>query len=834
MVSSHESSEEDDERALHYERLPYDAQIVLDTEVGSCIAVHDKFILVGTLTGSIHILDHQGNKTKTLTSHETPVCHISVDAKGEYMASCSENGSVFVHGTASQDNNIAFSFEELVHFCCLNPRFATDSKRSFIIGTDKLMYYQKNFFNKYRMSVIFRGEGPIRTCSWQNRFAAFATDLSVIVFDMSMCAVLCKFRRDQDPSLAPELYPCHMAWMTDRQLLVGWADRINMCNIKEKMRRTHSSPTSFYLEISSIFTTDDIYVCGLAPCGSNIAILGTEKMDGRDNTSHMLFQLLEPHNKYCTQLSSDRIPLKMTSKLRTDFSLSCLTSEQRWFILSPSELVVARPADRDDHIDRLIGNEMYEEAMQVMVNCSSEIKRHSLLVVGKYYLNHLLDTEKYDQVGPLCQKIFGSQSALWEELIFNLATRKKCHIIVNYIPQRKDKKLNLQSYEIMLNEYIQILPAQLPAMVKRWKGLYDPRIVHGAIEERLKYAPDERLEEAVGLLLMYQERYAEALNIFISIRAAKWVHELLRDHFDILKDDIFKRILELMDIDYKEASNFFAKHDYYDVKEVSRRLNDRREYLLEYLRCKFARKPRALDEGDHGQLVEYFARHDPDSLLPFLRKSNKFPLERALHLCEEQGLVQETAFLYERMGNHRKALTLIVTELEDVEQAITFCKEQARDDLWQILIDLCVSRPQLLNVLLNHIGNYIDPTMLIRAIPKGLEIPDLRDSLVRIIHDFKLQIALRESCQKIILSNHRSLFERHFNLRRKPIHVPADSLCESCNRPIVQRDATRMMNVIAFACEHNYHDACVEKTDDLKCRICFNKTKSNFFEYYNA
>ena len=164
---------------------------------------------------------------------------------------------------------------------------------------------------------------------------------------MTACAVLCKFKRDQDPSLAPELYPCQMAWMTDHQLLVGWADRINMCNIRQKvcplkknddffdprhfpnlrlthirfflrnehssnassrmqdeeMRRTQSSPTGYYLEISSIFTTDDIFVCGLAPCGSNIAILGTEKVDGRDNTSQILFQLLEPHNKYCTQVS---------------------------------------------------------------------------------------------------------------------------------------------------------------------------------------------------------------------------------------------------------------------------------------------------------------------------------------------------------------------------------------------------------------------------------------------------------------------------------------------------------------------------------------------------
>lgn len=36
--------------------------------------------------------------------------------------------------------------------------------------------------------------------------------------------------------------------------------------------------------------------------------------------------------------------------------------------------------------------------MQVMVNCSDEIKRHGQLSVGKSYLNHLLETERYAEV----------------------------------------------------------------------------------------------------------------------------------------------------------------------------------------------------------------------------------------------------------------------------------------------------------------------------------------------------------------------------------------------------------------------------------------------------
>lgn len=46
-----------------------------------------KFLLVGTQVGNIHILDHQGNRTKTLTTHTTPVSHISIDEKGLYLNS---------------------------------------------------------------------------------------------------------------------------------------------------------------------------------------------------------------------------------------------------------------------------------------------------------------------------------------------------------------------------------------------------------------------------------------------------------------------------------------------------------------------------------------------------------------------------------------------------------------------------------------------------------------------------------------------------------------------------------------------------------------------------
>ena len=45
------------------------------------------------------------------------------------------------------------------------------------------------------------------------------------------------------------------------------------------------------------------------------------------------------------------------------------------------------------------------------------------------------------------------------------------------------------------------------------------------------------------------------------------------------------------------------------------------------------------------------------------------------------------------MGNHRQALELIVSKLQDVEYAIQFCKEHNYDSLWHELIDYSLNKP---------------------------------------------------------------------------------------------------------------------------------------------
>jgi hypothetical protein len=59
--------------------------------------------------------------------------------------------------------------------------------------------------------------------------------------------------------------------------------------------------------------------------------------------------------------------------------------------------------------------------------------------------------------------------------------------------------------------------------------------------------------------------------------------------------------------------------------------------------------------------------------------------------------------------------------------------------------------------LLENVGVEISPIRLIRRIKNGLEIPGLKEALIKILQDFHLQISLLEGCQTILYGDSAEL-----------------------------------------------------------------------------
>jgi hypothetical protein len=91
-----------------------------------------------------------------------------------------------------------------------------------------------------------------------------------------------------------------------------------------------------------------------------------------------------------------------------------------------------------------------------------------------------------------------------------------------------------------------------------------------------------------------------------------------------------------------------------------------RQLLHEYLHQLFVKDPQ-IGKDFHELQVLLYAEYDYKQLLPFLRQSNFYPLEKAYKTCEERQLYPEMVFILGRMGNSKQGLQLLIEKIGDVK-----------------------------------------------------------------------------------------------------------------------------------------------------------------------
>jgi hypothetical protein len=134
------------------------------------------------------------------------------------------------------------------------------------------------------------------------------------------------------------------------------------------------------------------------------------------------------------------------------------------------------------------------------------------------------------------------------------------------------------------------------------------------------------------------------------------------------------------------------------------------------------------------------------------------------------------------------------------------------------------------------VGVEISPIRLIRRIKNGLEIPGLKEALIKILQDFHLQISLLEGCQTILNGDSSDLSRKldrnqssGFFLSRTPrpfsysasdhpapradaIVPSVGSRCKMCRLPL--HDSPHALTFL-FLCRHVVHAACVSGAESL-------------------
>ncbi|KAK2146463.1 hypothetical protein LSH36_606g03004 [Paralvinella palmiformis] len=748
-----ESDEEDDvEPQLKYERIGNDLANILNKDAASCMAVHPKFLALGTHWGMIHILDHIGHniRSKELPAHTTTVNQISIDDNGDYIASCSDDGRVVINGLYDVENNQTINFDRPIRAVALDPTFSkSGSGKQFVTGEDKLVLNEKGFLSRYKMYTLHQGEGPIRNIQWKSSFIAWSNDQGVKIYDMNSKKRITFIAKDTPRWLAPEMYRCSLCWKDDKTLLIGWGDKIKVCLIREREQIELRDLPDKYVEIIYMFTVE-FMICGIAPHGDQLVILtydeaACEQERGQMVAARPQLRIIEPHMHYYDEVTNDALSIRGFQRYKcNDYHLECLKEENTFFIVSPKDIVIARPRDKDDHVMWLLEHDKYEEAMAVALDHGKELKRHNYQKIGLLYIDYLLERGEFTQAAQLCVKILGKKKDLWEQQVWKFHQIHQLKVLAPYLPTG-EPSLSPQLYEMMLHEFLQTDHQGFQHLIKGWPSI-----------------------SIISRRYTYEKHFDKALYIFLKLRHPE-VFDLIHRHN--LFDSISDQIVLLMEFDVEAAIKMLLDNtDRIPVAKVVKQLEHKPELLHLYLDHLFIKDPE-LGRDFHNLQVRLYAEFDRVKLLPFLRNSTNYPLQEALHECQQRNLIPEMVFLLGRMGNTKQALDLIVNELRDVSQAIDFCKEQNDEELWEDLIDYSLDKPSFITGLLNNIGTHVDPRLLILKIREGMEIKGLRDSLVKILQDYNLQTSLQEGCRKILVNDGFSLMQKLIKMQRKGIRV---------------------------------------------------------------
>ncbi|XP_043265126.1 vacuolar protein sorting-associated protein 41 homolog isoform X2 [Colletes gigas] len=807
------------EPRLKFVRMRNDLERILQNDAASCIAVHPKFLCLGSHWGMIHLLDHQGNniQSKSLQAHTVAVNQISIDYNGDFIASCSDDGKVFIYGLYSTENNHDMRMGRLVKSIAIDPNYyKSASKKGFITGDDKLVLYEKTFLSRMKLTVLCEAEGGVRSIAWIEHFVAWASDTGVRVYDLNAKCSLGLMKWTRSGEALPEQYRCNLRWSDDRTLLIGWVDVVRICQIRKKSIQEMASRDQPAYVVDIV----DFYISGIAPLENQLVLLGCLKeLDENGKSQRPRLHVVEPKCQDHSIVCANFLTLRGYKEYScNDYHLDCLKEENRFFIVSPKDIVVANLYDTDDRIEWLLGHGKFEQALEaVIINNGKDCKRHNLVNVGRVYLDHLLACGKYDEAGKLCLKVLGKDKKLWEEEVYKFARVHQLRSISSYLP-KGDVKLDPLIYEMVLCEYLKMDLDGFLDLVKKWPPtLYKVVAVINGVLEHIRVHSERKhvLFEALAILYTHDGKYDKTLAMYLKLKH--------NDVFQFIKkyklyNTIYDMIEGLMDLNTDQAIQFFLEEKVpSDI--VVQKLQHNRRYLYLYLDA-LDKKGLTDSKGKyHGLLVQLYAEYSRNKLLPLLRRSDNYPIQQALDICSQQKFYEEMVYLLDRMGNTSEALALMTTQLDDMEKAITFCQEHDDEELWNDLINYSLDKPKAITFLLQKIGRSIlDPRLMIQSIKPSFEIPNLKQALVKMMCDYNLQVSVQEGCNKSLSNDYFNLQERLVRCHQKGIFIDDDQLCGWCHERIIVREPR---NLIVFYCKHSFHEDCLQNFKVVEnCVIC--------------
>ena len=598
-----DEDEDEDEPLFNYVRLGLSSlPSLLKNDEINCFTAHNKFLVAGTVAGKVLLLDLNGNEAAKITSHSKPVNYVCLDAAGEVVISCADDAKVIITGLYSKKVR-TLQFDQPIRSLCLSPKFSERKPEILCGGAQGDIFYNRKILFKERNDVIFRGQGAVGSMSWRGDYVVWADadGASIVNFGKIVKAkLIARVGRPDAPECSAGLCRTSVFWSGPKQFMIGWGPRINVCAIvggERKRMSVRRHPES--VQVCATLRTD-YTICGLAsyrlePTLSIMALAflrpDGKSVDGGKDMPKSRAPELRVVSITNEPISSDALPVRgYQARKSRHYWLSTVGGDKGaqvdalYYVVSPTDIVVARPRGVDDRLAWLLEGERFEEAVALAEEHRSDLRRTKVGAIKRVYMDFLIEERKWAKAAVLTPEALGDDRKLWERHIAMYEEAGQLGAIASFIPFDRPR-LASATYHRVLRFLVASDPRRLLEALRVWPpGVFgSPKPAIRAVIERVRQRGGcINLMKSLAELYLSDGKFKKALRVYREIKS----------------DDVFSRIralelfpkfrdfvLPLMEINQKKALSLLADNiEAVDIHRTKAQLEGRPGLLAALLK----------------------------------------------------------------------------------------------------------------------------------------------------------------------------------------------------------------------------------------------------------
>lgn len=743
-----------------------------DPVSASCIILTT--IIFGTHSGMIVILNSQFEVLRMFKAHAASV--LSIDSDGVHFATASMDGTLNI-GNLSNNDIVKYDFKRPLHAVALHKPYSK-TKGFFSGGTaGDVIYSTKNWLGQRQDTVLTSG-GCVTLIKEQEGLLLWCNDLGITIAQINTRKELMHLPVPTGIG-RPELYWPRVK-MDKFHILIGWLDTVWNLKVEggntengERVGGGSSSVLSgaasslLYFEEKSVEIIcreklSDCLIAGLVEYNEDLVVLNyLPKVGSRS---------FPPELKVLDGVSFDEVSIEelvlngYEGLGMNDFDLIPDSNVQRWFLISSNDAIIVEPYTLKDKIDWLVENERYLEAWNLSGHVFSIEER---LAIGESQMKQWYEKTKVDKCVHFLPKWLGNANAeFWNKWVRKLG----CMNCIDVLPFQYIG-IDHEIYDETLTDLVVGKEFEkLNRYANLWDHqVYDLKSLQSQLGEELN-DDTRKLYIQLSLELDEPEVCVPQLIIMKDCKLMEFLdeHHLLVKFIDHLAEIIMIGVEDPMNDALMKTNIQILIENINELNPAKVLETFRTIEVVNYLYLKELRRidPELVKDFED-DIVKLYANFNVLELGNFLRKHRKYSIDEAILVCEDFGCKEELVYLLSKIGENKKALNIIIDDLNNPKMAVTFVQKINEKDLWDYLLDYSMTKSEFIRELLMNVGELVDPIPVVSRIPKGVEIDGLKGIISTITRNTELELKVYGFVMHILGDEYMKLADKMKDMKSK-------------------------------------------------------------------